>query len=741
MSNLLKGELKIFVFLISFLRLCCLTTFAQDSELSNLKSGISVIWQGEKGMDYQEEYLYHDKNNWDAKVVYIRDTTLIEMKHNAKNLAWYHSSYGGRQTIGVNGKDGIPDSGDEGVIRYKIDYERNWQKRWAALWNNDNSPVYPSYSAPFSLSSQVYDDGNSVVGTTGGSKPIATAAGYYDRGSLDKFGDEWHVIAYADDMRSTFKKLPNLSENWVDDGKSVLVVVNPKTPALTVRAFGNAQFYTTPPKAYFSPVISEQTTFISPRSGSISIEIGNLYSNKVFYKIDTCICSGFQFFNTNRVFVSDSQFVDGTNVLSYFYQGNESIIKTRIIVKNPTFPSASEPHGHFLFGDASNRSNILSRIKREPYLSIYKGYRDNRDVAGHQFADSGIKSPGSRPTANNGYANTLGNAIVANIEGWNFKVKNSTNMSSGEYAKYMMLYNTRTLDPLGFELSHSSDAIPSKELHYRGYYDADPVQETLFAYDIFAANFRSDQVNGGMTEIEDYFIRDRLASFAYEAMLWSAGMNLMGSPGMWGGARMMTGAEIALVLKDYSTPYYGTSGFGAEQRTFALCPFMDDKYTWKQALFNTDTPKKGFLNYKWGTGISGTTYDTALIPTNSYFFGGNWWPAFTWGVKSSYFSHTLMGKHLSIWANVFKRNWNNHSDAGFEELALRASNGTMQSAGDGFPPPYSRYTQLMLCNDLWPTIRSNTITYSAPRPPTDYNSIKNSFQNFYGIFWYDDSPF
>ena len=79
---------------------------AQDSELTNYKSGIDVTWGGTKGVDYCEEYFYHDKLIDDHKVVHIRSTTPISMAHNARNTAIYGSVAGGRKFIGA--KDPYP---------------------------------------------------------------------------------------------------------------------------------------------------------------------------------------------------------------------------------------------------------------------------------------------------------------------------------------------------------------------------------------------------------------------------------------------------------------------------------------------------------------------------------------------------------------------------------------------------------------------------------------------------------
>jgi hypothetical protein len=119
----------------------------QDAELTNYKSGIDVIWGGTKGTDYYEEYFYHDKLVNDAKVVYIKSTTPITMSHNARNNAFYHVEDGGLQIIGANGKDGVPNSGDEGIIRYKIDRDRQYLYKWSdSKARTQTALVLPAYT-------------------------------------------------------------------------------------------------------------------------------------------------------------------------------------------------------------------------------------------------------------------------------------------------------------------------------------------------------------------------------------------------------------------------------------------------------------------------------------------------------------------------------------------------------------------------------------------------------------------
>lgn len=663
--------------------------FAADPELANYRSGISVIPGAvdgsDKGSAYYEEYFYFDKPVFDAKVIYLRSDTPLTMGHSSLNKAFYHVSDGGNQYIGVNGKDGIPNSGDEGVIRYKLDRDRQDYLIWSDnTARTTTSRVLPAYTAPFTLADLQYGydaPGVPVVGTTGGNGgTITSKTSYFYRGIQDTVnvtgaGDEYHVLSYADDDNEFLRLTPNFVDQkfYASDAKTVLLCVNPKTPCFTARVTGTGQFYTTPLKAYWTPKIVAQTTYIYPgTSGTVTIELRDIYGNNVHYRING---GSYTDAGASTVTIPDSAFSSGFNTLEYYYTGNEAFVKTRTVVKNPTHPSLAEPHGNYLWVDSTGYSTVLNRLTRAPYLSWYNLYKSGGDVSAQTsfeaLVGTGKKEGGGAP---------LINAFVAKVNGFSYTAPGAAR-SYGEYAKMMTIYNSRVADPVGFEVQMSAGASGNRELHAFGYNDANPVIQTLFAYDILVGNYRSDQVAGGVTPIEDYFIRDTLANFAYEAMQWSAGMTGLGDPGMWGGSRMLVSTCIAIILKEYSTEYYGTSGFGAVQDSFPLCPYQDDQLTWKEALFDGTAMKSAYPNMTWYTGLSDNGAFSVFLDegqtVGSYTYQlGDFLP------KNAYFSFGLMGRHLCTWANMVKLWAGGHTDARLEAAIIKATTGNLRGAGD-----------------------------------------------------------
>lgn len=743
---------------ILFLLLSAITQAA----VTNYKSGIDVTWSGTDGTDYMEEYFYHNKIVDDHKVVYIKAGTNITMSHNANNWAQYHSAQGGNQIIGINGRDGTPASGDEGVIRYKIDRDRQYYWKWSDNYaGTETAKVLPAYSAPFSLSGLTYDGSTAVVGTTGDNGgSSASQSAYYYRGIIDPFGDEWHTLAYADDdkgfldNRNTGYTTQSFVDQkfWASDGKTVLLVVNPKTPCLAISVTGTGKFYTTPPKAYHTPKVVEQTSYIETgSSGTVSIALKDINGNNVFWRIGG---GSFNNAGSSTKVLTDSDFSTGTNTLEYYYDGNAAYTKTRTVVKNPTHPSLAESHGNYLFVDASNFSAIQSRITRAPYYNTYNLLRVNADNSGQSYWGSygyqGKRYNGGATQMGNGHPNSyaLKNAFVAKIEGWSY-TRSGAAMSHGLYAIQMMLDQPSVIDPIGWELQPSSDSMPSRDINFIGYYDCIAPNEAIFAYDIIAANFRSDQVSGGLTPIDDYFVRDIFAREAYKAMMWSSDQLGGGSlaPGMWGSAHYFKATSIAMIMPEYSSPVYGTSGFGSVQTTYVKCPYETDQYTWKQALFDETATVGVYPNYRWklpfsnndDAGVINVSADSLFLKSGiTNFKEGDWW------ARDGYFASGTFGQHMQIWSNMAKL-WGSGKTNARLELAIQyATAGTLDSYYDKIRANYAgpfRHGMLLNLNTRWPTAAANNTAWVQSLASNNSNSDDKLMQDagVFGFAWYDDT--
>ena len=671
------------------------------------KSGIDINLSGTQGVDWDQEYFFHDTLVSDRSVIYVKQATTISFSHNAHNVSWQ---------IGVDGNwHQLPVTvGNEGVIRWKVDRDLQYGRRWgdasgSSTWYTFTGGTIssafvdnPVYSSPFTLASLTYDGSTPVVGTTGATGGAITDWGsYYWRGIADSVGDEWHVLTVADDDSAQAAHV----ELRTGDGKVFLVVVNPKTPVIKVAATGDAQFYTTPPKVYFIPKIHPQTTYFNAGTGAVSFTIKDINGNNVFWRVNG---GSFTDAGSSTKVLTAADFSTGTNTLDYYYAGNAAYTKTRIVVKNPGYPSASESHGMLLFGEQARLDATKIRITREPYQSqFYYLWRD-----GLQWVtawDAKYRSGGR----NDEYARfAIRNAVSAALRGWT-STPDGVATTSAQYAKQQLMDTERNLDPVGFEINHSNTYIPTRELFYRGYYDMNATFSIAFAYDLLIANYKSTQHAGGITAIEDYFIRDLLAAGAFEAMLQEG--NFTGqeytNTGMWGTARNVGGLFTALAMPAYSTPYYGTSGFDGNTTVYPWTPFPDTPLTWKKVFFENNAALVGYPNLNYRFGVEEYEWPGASEAYVASFPG---WPNSLgdYHGKIGYLGSWMMGHIYWMLSSVTKANNLGlslpHLEAGFAKMAAGTIVG-MQEPAVGYDRAFA---SIGIANSLHPSLAPTFIAHA-----------------------------
>jgi len=576
--------------------------FAQTSTSllpQDYKCGISIRYSGTEGVDWIAEDMYHDPLVNNRRTVYIKAATTITLFHNELNVL--AKGPGSTVVLVSTGKDGnletTADNGNynmPGIIRYRVDGDMNIGKElWA--WpppkpaiNGRDLPRQdilrlPKYTAPLSFATLMYEPYEpnlpvlNKVGSNG--QAITDQLAYYHYGVRDSAGDEWHSLQIGDDDYDSYPTDREIY--WASDGKEQLFVVNPKTPCITVTRTGNSQFYTTPAKVYFIPKIYDQTTYIQPGTGSVSIKLTNINGGTVEYRIN-----GGAWINnsTAMVTLTDSAFDAGSNTLQCRYASTPDVVRTRKIVKNPPFPSAGERHGNLLWKDVDEFQKSKARLTRVPYKWYWESklLGDPDTTLWKKWDAFGGKGYGR--WAFGSYYNTSTaadtNAFVALNKGWDAKPSGSTK-SWAQYAKGMLLENVLNLDPVGIQISTGNMPAPMTENRAAGYYVVKNTYSTAIAYDLLIAYYRSDQHANGITPIEDYFIRDMLASYALIVFRNFDGSNL----GLWSIAQASGVLMTGLAMPDYDTPYYGTSGYnGTTSATHKYTPFPDDSFTWKEVL-------------------------------------------------------------------------------------------------------------------------------------------------------------
>ena len=681
-----------------------------DEVVTNYRSGIDVTFGGQAGEDWTQEHFYHDPLVDDSKVVYIKSSTPIFMAHNDRNKRQTNISNPTEKIIGRDGEDGIPDSGDEGIIRYRVDEDLyvNTSKGfsrvyWSQANAEDSHTRYKAYTGPLTFASLTYRDGTPVVGSVGPNQEDITDRGNaYWYGVLDEFGDEWHTFAYADDDEFLIESPdgPFTSahyEKLASDGKILLFVVNPKTPCIRFTAQEGGQFYTTPPKAYNIPVVHPQTTYLS---GNVTVTLTNIADDApCYFRFYTGAPSG-QYTRYTAQAMADgvAALMDGVPYTLEYYCDPEHK-KKRTIVRNPGYPSAGESHGYMLWSNDDEFEAIKGRLTRDRYLYWYNLLKSRGEVGRNEttYWDS-ISRQGHRIAS----SAAIINAFIAAVEGWDYVVP-GTAKSYALYAKEMLLENVLNLDPLWFG-DETATPNPSHELLHRGYYDVRPVMSAALAYDLLIAHFRADQHSGGITPIEDYKIRDMLAKWNIMAMMEVGRFgyygHTAGAQGMWATARGYGALINAVAMPSYDTPYFGTSGFDDKAATHPWTPYRDYPKSWKNVFFSPSetSPDElvGFPNMAlradWARRVSSTC---PLIIEEAGEINGFSVVMGDWADRGEYLQSLNYGMPLTLFANVLKIS-QGKTYPHIERLFERVADGVAISAHDGAT---IRHPYLLLVNE------------------------------------------
>ncbi len=659
----------------------------------NYKTGIDMNFSGKQGVDYEIEQFYYDRRVFDKRVVYIKSTTNITAAHNSRNAK-------GQGTILTGGE------ADNGTIRYKVDQERR----------NDiayNSDTCPELTGTVNFENMKYLDNSSVLGSIGdnGGNIKNLDGSYWTKGSLDSVGDEWHTFLVWDDDSWLGSKAA--TEYKASDGAYLLFVVNPKTPCIRWEVSGSGKFYTTPAKNYWTPVIFDQTTYFE---GTVTCTIRDINGNNVFYRING---GSFKDAGSSSVTLDQNEFTNGLNTLEYYYAGNATHTKTRGVVKHPGFPSSGERHGNLLWKNSVGWSEVLSRQTIWPYEVTADRFRWDNNSHGQDswnFRDGRRKTP----------TTAIINAFVAKRHGNDFSQQKlngkGSSKSYAEFAKEMILDNARGMDAVGYERAWPSQAIPNKEQFYRGYWDVDTIYSMAFAYDILIAQYRSDQHASGITPVEDYFVRDCLASWAWEGLqIMSAFEGTgVGMRGMWGTCRQIGAIVCGMAMPTYSTRYYGTSGFdNTTTTTFKWCPWPDAQYTWKRALFDDKTTLPTPTGYP---NLANKFNLEKLDGEATGLLDGDW------NDKSGYFNYALCRHSFTILANLSKQLYPSRTWPKLFLTIERATKGTLN---------IGRRAMFLALNRNFPSDAARNIDWVLNR--TDNEGIGSQMPDakVYGVVWFD----
>ncbi|MBD3271107.1 MAG: hypothetical protein GF384_01050 [Elusimicrobia bacterium] len=598
-------KIKKIILAVTMIALYSMSGFADDPQ-SNLRSGISLFIDGISGQDFVEEYLYHDLEIDDHKIIYLKSSVPIRLEHNERNILapeqrWLDQmgltgpdgvpSTGDEHIIGKDGQDGIPDSGDEGVIGFRIDRFEQFHG-YRSIDRNINF----GYENPFTFDELEYEVDIPVVGTVGsndgpyGQRPYKTNA-RYQRGMLSPCGEEVHVITYwdidEDVLPSNFNGRGHLS-----DGNMVYCVINPQVPAMRIRASSGGEYYTTPLTSYHTPRILEQTTYCS---GNVTVELVNITNGlPVFYRFD----QGSAVEYTGPIPVRDAG--SGDNVLSFWIE-NGTVKKRRFII-DPPYPSKGEKHGCMLWNSEAELAYIKNKMGREPYATGLRNFQRNLS---NRFDT--IKMPFPTRT---GWRGIIAQAYVP----FHFMVPYYLGeLSMGQNSEYAILSKKTLLSLVNVDFIGSEDI----EDDYRPCTDIYSIPNSGhntyinlgLGYDLTINIFKKTNHTQGITPIEDYKIRDQLAKIVHIMLKYRENKNTrketwIGWNGQvagnmhWGHGEELIAYVLGMAMPSYSSPVYGTSGFDGSSGEYVWTPYPDQKLSWYEILTNPDIPTPGHPNVR-----------------------------------------------------------------------------------------------------------------------------------------------
>lgn len=541
--------------LAAALLLVAVTAASHAADIGLGFTGISVDVQGAEGVDYVVERLWYDTETDDDVVIYMHADVPIAMSHNQANI--------------VAAKTPWEPGMDPGTIVVKVDgdglrgYDGNIYHAAPAYGNPINPPLNEiqfQYAAPFTLAA--------FKGQVGQGPD-------FHRGMLDDFGDEWHVLTFWDvDPENTSYQRDDQS----NDGKIVLVVLDPQTPVISLGAPAGEAFYTTPAKLYYTPHIHRRTTYLT--SGAV-VTLTNITSAEpIRYRVDG---GPWQDYTTPLPASTLFDTADSTHTLDCRL-GDAGPVRTRTFHYESAQPTAGEVHPRMMY-------------KSPEALAADQAVVAAGGPAADEILDPGgwINMPNPPIDFRTGLRYLRANLYRG---GYYYQTKNIAT-SIREYARLGVLQQDETLmrravdgllflytiDPIGGESADSRYGGPCQERCM--YSDGRVTIPAPAAYDLLAGFTRQAGYAQGMTPIEHIKVRDNLAGEACMMLKYPSSIPAPfwrttrddGSPRHVQLESFI--AALAMAVPTYDSIYYGTSGAdGVTEATHLWAPFDDCALAW-----------------------------------------------------------------------------------------------------------------------------------------------------------------
>jgi hypothetical protein len=439
---------------------------------------------------------------------------------------------------------------------------------------SDPEILFFRYDQPFTMAPF-----KGIVGNNG--QPLYDDARIH-YGMLDSVGDEWHTLTFWDDDPHTNCDVDG-RDDGSSDGKIIHLVLDPTTPAISLRAPAGEEYYTTPPKTYYTPHVFDQTTYLT---AGVEIALHNVTNaDDVYYRVD-----GGPWTLYEGVLTAAALFGVDDTLYDFSYRiGVAGPVRVRRVHYNPAQPAQQEVHPKLRFDGAS-------ALELERWL-VYGGdaerterYRSYLENTVRQYAvdfRQGTRSLGYTDTIRYFYQLKDLSEVVEDLAYYG-AVERSDEFYRPAKEALLFLY---TVDPIGCENNKGRSGGPSQERCM--YSDGRVVPSIPLAYDLLHSYTMENGYESGMTPIEHIKIRDNLAGEAAILLKYPHS-----DPGdFWSTERFSdnsirnleletTYTGIAMAMPSYDSHHYGTSG--ADRVTTAThlhAPFPDAAVEWSKLHF------------------------------------------------------------------------------------------------------------------------------------------------------------
>lgn len=401
-------------------------------------------------------------------------------------------------------------------------------------------------------------------------------------GLVDQYGDHWLTLAFWDNDWATNWNVADRRDDGGSDAKIVQVVVNPETPAISFDAEPGAEFYTTPPKTYFTAHIHEQITYLTAGVRVYLFNVTN--SDPIYYRVNQGSWAQYQ-----GSMMSETLFGSAGTVYDLQFRiGTQGVVKTRKVHYEPAQPAQSEEHPKLVFDGVQEL--------QEERLAVHGGNPEKTDHHDALLRDLDSVAFDFRMGLRNlGYSDNKSYFyVLKTIGGEAYKYALGGILEENEdyleIAKNALLF-MYTMDPVGCENSKGRSGGPSQE---RCMYSDGRVNPSVSrAYDLIHLFTQEGGYSKGMTPIEHIKIRDNLANEAsillkyphtHPEDFWSS--ERFSHNGVRNFELETTYTGIAMAMPSYDSHYYGTSG--ADKTTLPThyhAPFPDALVSWSQLNF------------------------------------------------------------------------------------------------------------------------------------------------------------